>query len=170
MESNIKTGENQDPQVLRDNIDAIIHHYQGNHVHCRPEARCHRDNPYLPTKTQLTDPVAVDMLQKFLHKMHIYRNAEDYVNCKDTHYVESFNNALLQYHDKRICFGLRVYTMRINLAVIDWNEHVDRPHTSERRIVDAANPRRQQPVPVLAAKTYAWRNEMWRKFMNKTYS
>ncbi|CAH1276885.1 Hypp9414 [Branchiostoma lanceolatum] len=39
---------------------------------------------------------------------------------KDTHYVESFNNALLIYHDKRICFGKESYLLRINLTVLDW--------------------------------------------------
>ena len=49
----------------------------------------------------------------------------------DTYYVESFNNVLLQYHDKRINFSREVYQLRTNLAVLDWNEHVNRPTTSE---------------------------------------
>ncbi|CAH1242440.1 Hypp6706 [Branchiostoma lanceolatum] len=39
---------------------------------------------------------------------------------KDTHYVESFNNAMLVYHDKRINFGKRHYMLRVNLAILDW--------------------------------------------------
>jgi hypothetical protein len=49
----------------------------------------------------------------------------------DTYYVESFNNVLLQYHDKRIHFSQEVCQLRTNLAVLDWNEHVNRPTTSE---------------------------------------
>ena len=100
------------PDILRANLDALVQHYQGNHHHCRPEARCKRDNPYIPTKTQLTDPIAITLLQNYIRKSRVYRNPEDYIYCKDTHYVESFNNALLQYHDKRICFGLKAYIIR----------------------------------------------------------
>jgi len=40
--------------------------------------------------------------------------------CKDTLYVESFNNACLQYLDKRIFFGTLNYGLRMNLAILDW--------------------------------------------------
>eukprot|EP00058_Branchiostoma_floridae_P002211 XP_002587699.1 hypothetical protein BRAFLDRAFT_94602 [Branchiostoma floridae] len=45
--------------------------------------------------------------------------------AKDTHYVESFNNALLIYHDKRVAFGKEAYLMRINLADLDWLSAVE---------------------------------------------
>ena len=70
------------------------------------------------------------MLLQCLHKNKIYKKDDEYSKSRDTHYVESFNNALLQYHDKRIVFGIETYEIRINLAILDWNEHVDRPITS----------------------------------------
>ena len=83
----------------------------------------------------------------------------------DTHYVESFNNALLQYVDKRIVFGKEVYVTRINLAILDWNEHIDRGCTSQRLIVDAKNPRRSSLKPVLKAKTNNFKTTLWLGFL-----
>ena len=40
--------------------------------------------------------------------------------CRDTYYVESFNHQLLVYIPKRIHFSNRVFTMRMNLAIMDW--------------------------------------------------
>ncbi|KAI8503775.1 Orexin receptor type 2 [Branchiostoma belcheri] len=87
--------------------------------------------------------------------------------AKDTHYVESFNNALLIYHDKRICFGLESYLMRINLAVLDWNENVDRDHTSEWECEDATDPRRRENMKQLVEKKYIFRKNVWEEFMRR---
>ncbi|KAI8517587.1 hypothetical protein Bbelb_036040 [Branchiostoma belcheri] len=40
--------------------------------------------------------------------------------CRDTLYVESFNNACLQYLDKRIFSGSTKYSLRMYLAILDW--------------------------------------------------
>ena len=61
----------------------------------------------------------------------IYKSSQDYIYCMDTYYVESFNNVFVQYNDKRINFSREVYQLRRNLAVLDWNEQVNRPTTSE---------------------------------------
>ena len=60
----------------------------------------------------------------------MYKKPELFKFCEDTHWIETFNNALLQYHDKRIVFGRMQYELRINLAILDWNENIDRPTTS----------------------------------------
>ncbi|KAI8490580.1 hypothetical protein Bbelb_318480 [Branchiostoma belcheri] len=41
--------------------------------------------------------------------------------CRDTLYVESFNNACLQYLDKRIFSGSTKYSLRMYLAILDWS-------------------------------------------------
>ena len=71
-----------------------------------------------------------DCWRSFLHSLTLYKNAADYALCKDTFYVESFNNTCLVYLDKRIHYKTPTYIMRINLAVLSWNEHADRPYTS----------------------------------------
>ncbi len=57
---------------------------------------------YVCTKTLITSSEAEEILINHIKGLKAYKNAEEYSNCKDTHYVESFNNALLQYQDKRI--------------------------------------------------------------------
>ena len=40
--------------------------------------------------------------------------------CRDTYWVESFNNTILIYCPKRIHFADRTFNMRMALAVMDW--------------------------------------------------
>lgn len=42
------------------------------------------------------------------------------LQCRDTYWVESFNNCILIYCPKRIHFADRTFNMRIALAVMDW--------------------------------------------------
>jgi hypothetical protein len=70
------------------------------------------------------------MLENFIRSLVVYKHAEDYVNGDDSFYVESFNNVCLIYMDKQIHYGNKMYEVRSNLAVIDWNEHIDRSYTS----------------------------------------
>ena len=120
----------QDPEKLKLNILNITQHFQNNHQYCHETSRCKTDKNYIPSKTKNCDPKAEALLGQALMNTQIYKSPRDYIYCMDTYYVESFNNALLQYHDKRINFSREVYQLRRNLAVIDWNEHVNRPTTS----------------------------------------
>ena len=45
--------------------------------------------------------------------------------CRDTYWVESFNHQLLTYTylPKRIHFHTKTFEMRMNVAVMDWNEN-----------------------------------------------
>ncbi|XP_078616647.1 uncharacterized protein LOC144884949 [Branchiostoma floridae x Branchiostoma japonicum] len=89
--------------------------------------------------------------------------------CVDTHYVELFNNSLLQYHDKRIVFGNSQYTMRSHLAILDWNEHVDRDYTSIIRRQSAKNPRAVEGHKVLKPKTNSFKSTIWDRFMARIF-
>jgi hypothetical protein len=159
----------KDPARLRSSIDNIINHYQSKHTDCHSTSRCKTDTLYEPTKFKITDSNAEQLLRRHLHSLPVYKAAESYCRCKDTHYVESFNNALLQYHDKRVCFSSGAYNMRIHLAVMDWNENVDRPSTSVQHIDDVTAPRRQQGKPVLKRKTYNFRERLWFRWIRSFY-
>ena len=101
--------------------------------------------------------------------MQVYKNAEDYKYCSDTHYVESFNNFLLQYHDKRIVFGQDTYNLRTNLSILDWNENVDRKCTSSRVCYDLTNPRRQTELVNRSKKTTEFKENIWINYLEKLY-
>ena len=108
-------------EKLKLNILNITQHYKNNHQYCHETSRCKTDQNCIPSKTNLCDPKAEALLGKVLMRTQIYKSPQDLIYCMDTYYVESFNNALLQYHDKRINFSREVYQLRTNLAVLDWN-------------------------------------------------
>jgi len=160
-----------DEGKLRDNMDNIVSHYKNNHEKCSEESRCKKDGVvYIPSKCKLTEPKAEQLLVKFVHSLPVYKLAECYSGCKDTHYVESYNNAILQYHNKRIAFGDQTYKLRTDLSILDWNENVDRPLTSRQEIQEASNPRRQIGLPVHKKKTYNFKDQLWIRWLDYFYS
>lgn len=125
---------------------------------------------YEPSKYLITEKEAEQILIKFLKSLTVYKKAKEFRFCSDTHYVESFNNFLLQYHDKRIVFGKNTYQLRINLSLLDWNENVDRPSTSIKYLEDAANPRRQTGIPVRKPKTHDFKTKIFSSWISQIYN
>ncbi|XP_066300875.1 uncharacterized protein [Branchiostoma lanceolatum] len=155
---------------IRGALDNIVNHYKGDHSKCHHTSRCRLEGEdYESFHHPITNPNAEKKLMEFLHKTVVYKKAENYIYAKDTHYVESFNNSMLVYHDKRISFGRRNYLLRVNLAILDWNDHVDRDHTSAWFVEDASKPRKQRPKKQLVAKAYKFREQVWRDFMHKAW-
>ena len=142
----------QNAETLKRNIINITNHYKNMHDQCHATSRCKTDPNYEPSKIIIDDPKAELLLQQALQKTLVYRNPGDFIYCMDTYFVESFNNALLQYHDKRTAAQLSTdsYKFRTQLAVLDWNGHINtRAVTSTRRVVDSRNPRRLSEGRVL---------------------
>ncbi|CAH1253420.1 Hypp1174 [Branchiostoma lanceolatum] len=166
---------NGDPALLQFRLNNIVRHYQDDHRDCfagngqLEGSRCKTDPNYELHRTTLTDPVAIAILTTWVHGTTIYKNPLDYVHCVETHYVESFNNALLQYHDKRIVFGRDQYLMRSHLSILDWNEHVDREHTSIIRRQSATNPRAVEGHRVLKRKTNSFKATIWEKYISQIF-
>ena len=153
-----------DANILREIIDGCVPHFQNIHVNCPAESPC-RDPLYVPDFTPVTDPVAVRLLVDFLNSLTLYKNAADYALCKDTFYVESFNNTCLVYLDKRIHYKTPSYLMRINLAVLSWNEHVDRPFTSRSNAMHVQHNRRALGKKNYMRKSYHFVSDIWSLFV-----
>ena len=160
---------NGDATRLREILDNIPKHYQNDHTNCLSESRCKREEGYEGSKCIIQDPVAVRLLTEAIRKLQIYRTPEDYACCVDTHYVESYNNATLVYHDKRISFGEKEYKRRTCLSVLDWNENVDRDYTSVSEWEDAKAPRRKSGHKNLRPKTYNFVEKIWSGILNRLY-
>ena len=143
-------------EKLRQNLDNICEHYKGNHENCSDNSRCKKEENYVCSNSKLKDPFAMNLLSSAIKKLQVYRTPEDYVACVDTHYVESYNNATLIYHDKMITFGEKEYKRRICLSIIDWNENVDRECTSIVHFEDAKNPRKRDGHKNLKPKSYSF--------------
>ena len=157
-------------ETLRMRLDNIVEHYKDNHGSCHNDSPCCSKVDYQPSKTKITDPIAESLLSNAIVKLQMYKHPEDYLHCRDTHYVESFNNALLIYHDKRIVFSPQEYRRRTLLSVLDWNENIVREPTSVILTEDAKNPRRKVGKKVLPKKLYKFSVDIWTNFMDIIYS
>ena len=74
--------------------------------------------------------------------------------ARATYYIESYNNSCLIYLDKRIHYQNKMYVLRRDLSVLDWNEHVDRPYTSSYRRVRPDHMGRRSGKKRYKKKTY----------------
>lgn len=153
-------------EALRNSMDSIVRHYKDDHSQCSADSRCKTDPDYDPSKKVITNSVAEQLLTKALHKSTIYVNAQDFAHGKDTHYVESFNNTMNIFQDKRISFTSKEYEKRAKLACLHWNENVDRKFTSTWQKPSAAN-RRSKTKKVYHKLTYMYTRSLWKKYLSK---
>ncbi|KAK3091924.1 hypothetical protein FSP39_023755 [Pinctada imbricata] len=123
---------NGDITTLRSSIDNIVEHYKDNHSSCHSTSRC-KEPKYEISRTVITDPKAEKLLKDILRNSTIFKYPGDYILAKDTFYVESFNNVVNVYQDKRISFSDSQYNARSNLSVCHWNENVDRSFTESEK-------------------------------------
>ncbi|CAH1242371.1 Hypp6628 [Branchiostoma lanceolatum] len=77
---------NGDPDLLQSRLDNIVRHYQNDHRNCFAGndqyrgARCRTDPNYLPQRTTLRDPVAIQLTTQWIRDTQIYKNPLDYVH------------------------------------------------------------------------------------------
>lgn len=159
----------EDPVKLREYMDNIIPHYENNHSKCHPASRCKMDPNYEPSRIVLTSKHAKKLLDKTIKECVIYKYPQDYVLGKDTFYVESFNNVMNIFQDKRISFGDDQYRFRSNLAVCHWNENVDREFTSVHRPNNPNAPRNAKGKKVYKKQTFTYRSTIWKQFIETIY-
>lgn len=152
------------PSKLQELILNIPCHYQGQHSKCPATSPCHTP-AYTPSKIKLDNDKAIESLCQQLKSTYIYRSAEDFCRCRDTYMVESFNHQLLTYLPKRIHFSTVTFKMRMNLAVLDWNENVNRSYTSASKVKDLRRPDRRTPMKVLVRKKYNFVELLWAMFV-----
>lgn len=157
---------NGDADVLRNYITNIVDHYQGNHTKCHQDSRCKEDG-YVCSKKPLVSEKAIAAYRKAVEGTTVFKNAEDYVLCRDTYWIESLHLVMLIYTPKRIHFSRAdTYEMRIQLAILDWNENVLREASSLQFYQTSRQPDRIAPHRVLTEKTYKFKEEIWETFFS----
>lgn len=118
----------EDAGTLRSILLNAVEHYKGYHEHCSMESRCKKETTlYHPTKVLIVEEKAESLLVEAIKTSHVYRNADLYRKNASTAHVESFNNTLNVFQDKRICFSDKIYKLRSNLAICHWNENLQLP-------------------------------------------
>jgi hypothetical protein len=153
------------PLTLKNLLDNIPKHYKNEHTNCPPTSRCKTEANYVASRLIINEDIAETLLRKVIQGLFMYRHPEKYTRCVDTHYVESFNNVVLVYADKRVHYGNTMYALRLNLAILDWNENVDRPASSLKHYQRAKNPRSIAPTRVLRRKTFNFVMRIWDAFV-----
>ena len=156
---------NKDPEILKELIDNIPKHYQNIHDNCSARGRCRREADYQPSKLVIRSELALQLYTKALHKTVIYTRPQDYSHAIDTYYVESYNNVLNVYHDKRIVFRKPQFEMRTNLTTLDWNENANREHTSIWQPPLGVGKRKKK----LVKKSTNFKSDIWNRFMDILY-
>lgn len=160
----------QNAMELKDLLLNTVEHYKNNHSRCHPDSRCKRDPNYEPKRVVLTKPIAEKLLLGVIKNSVIFKSPGDYILARDTSYVESFNNTMNMFQDKRISFSNDNYQTRAYLATCHWNENVDRKFTS------VWNPeRRNAPRSVKGKKNYKppsynYRENIWKRQFNSLHT
>ena len=148
---------------IKSGLDAITKHYQNDHSLCNAASRCKQQN-YVCSRILIKNSTAVALLEKCIQGLYIYKHPGKYIHSMDTHYVESFNNAVLMYIDKRVHYHNSMYNIRIGLAILDWNENVDRPACSVNVYTTARNQHQRSPTRNLSPKLNAFTSTVWKCF------
>jgi len=154
-----------DPEKFKTSLLNIVEHYRNIHTACDPTSRCRKDKNYEPSRIVFTDPIAIKLLLGVILYSNIYKYPQDYILGRDTFYVESFNNVMNIYQDKRIAVGSKQYNARANLAVLQWNENVDRNYTSVSNPRNSRAPRAQMGKKNYKQKTFRFRDNMWNRLL-----
>ena len=114
-----------DKNKLLEMLDNIVPHYENKHDHCLPKSRCQTDPNYMPSRIIVTDSFAKQILSTTIKSFDAYKHPDNYVHAMGTYPVESFNNSMNIFHDKRIgSYGHKHYILKTNLAVCHWNENI----------------------------------------------
>lgn len=159
------------PDKLRQLMLACVDHYKNNHVHCHPTSRCKTDKNYQSSRIMITDPKAEKLLRDVIEQSTMYKSAKDFVLGKDTFHVESFNNTMNQFHDKRIAYGKEEYRTRSEMSVLYWNENVGREHTSMYQPKKAnSQGQRKRQKKNLKSPTHKYRDNVWRRYISSVYN
>ena len=160
-----------DPLLLQQKLLNIVQHYKNNHTACDMSSRCRKDPNYEPSRHVITDPVAEKLLSAAITSSVIYTSAKDYALGRDTYYVESFNNVMNVFHDKRIAFSDNQYLARSQLATCHWNENSDRNYTSVwKPKTNARAPRSQKGKKILKPASYLYRKKIWQRHMKSIFA
>ena len=147
-------------------LDNIVNHYQNRHEGCHHTSRCRIEPNYTLSRTLIRSESAVGLLTKAIKSLYMYKHPEKYIHCLNTHYIESFHNTLLLYVDKRIHYDEKTYEVRTGIGILDWNEHVDRPVSSEKVFQRVRQSRNRASERVLKPKTYSFVLTLWDIYCN----
>ena len=106
-------------------------------------------------------------MTKFLNEKGLIDDFESYRTDRSTSWIESFNNTLAAFADKRLFFNIKALRLRHILAILSWNEMRGRELVERKKTnVGPRNSRHpnRHARNRYAAPVHAWRNNLMMKF------
>jgi hypothetical protein len=151
-----------DPQKLQDSLLNVVSHYTNDHSNCHASSRCKTSEVYEPSRRLLESPRARELLTNTIKKSTIFASAKDYVHGRYSSHVESFNNVMNMFHDKRIYYSDQEYNTRSQISVLYWNENSGRKVNSVWTANGARSRSRSAPQRNnYTAPTFRYRRKIW---------
>ena len=83
---------------------------------------------------------------------------------RDTCYVESFNRTVISQIEKGTHLSHRLYMSKLYLAVLHWNEIVNRPKKKIPMLADAKHPNKSFSH-TYSRKKHNYVNTVWKRFL-----
>ena len=139
---------------------SVIQHVCNDHSACqhRPLAMSGREAlPWLEAGSTAHTALA-EFVQRFT------RHFEYYVKARSTASLESFHNVILKYATKRIAYRTG-HTMRISLAILDWNHQHDRDTRYTARKYSKRS-KHMVSQRILETKDYNYLNDILRLYFD----
>lgn len=112
-----------------------------------------KKDPLQPVDTQVTHPIAIECIIGFITSNRVRSLIANHVWCLNTSYVESMHNMELIYAPKRKHFR-KTYDARIHLALLDWDENID------REMIETDGPEGGKPGKCKPPKTFAFQHKV----------
>lgn len=154
-----------DADTLRRLLAGVVDHYSNIHDKCPATSRCKTDSNYEPSRILLSNSTVKSLLKNAITKSTLYTAAEDFVHGMYTSHVESFNNVMNMFHDKRIYYSDKEYLARSLIAVLYWNENSGREHTSVWQPTGSAgSTRRSAKKKTYKVSTFNYTTNVWKRY------
>ena len=150
---------------MRNILDNMVDHYKDIHDNCEVESACRTDDNYEPSTITITTDIAENLLRNAIRQSTVYKKAQNYCQALGTSYVESFNNSLNIFQNKRIHFHNDHYEMRTDLAILYWNENVDRDFTSVYQPEQIPGEDFRASKKTYKPATFQFVNSLWQALM-----
>ena len=141
-----------------------VAHLSGDHTKC---SELNSDADCSESEVRLRTPKMIRVMTSFLNEKDLIDDFEMYRTDRSTSWIESFNNTLAAFADKRLFFNVKALRLRHILAVLSWNEMRGRKLLERRPTkVGPRNSRHQNRTERnrYAAPAHIWRQNLMGQF------
>ena len=139
-------------------------HLSGDHTKC---SELCDDADCSDSTVRLRTPKMIEVMTKFLNEKGLIDDFDSYRTDRSTSWIESFNNTLAAFADKRFFFNIKALRLRHILAILSWNEMQGRELVGRRKTnVGPRNSRHQNRTERnrYVAPAHVWRRNLMGQF------